>query len=177
MEPSKCQIFCMNSMSDGLARDLHRSPYMDFRIWLARQLGPNRKRAIKKRIAYWLTFVSTLFGKRQASEPLVGSDLAAPHFAPGDRVRVRSREQIQATLGLFGDCKGLVIMPEMWRYCDTEQRIFKLVGRYVDERELRVRKATGIVLLEGLMCEGTQVFPCDRSCFFFWREEWLTKIE
>jgi hypothetical protein len=27
------------------------------------------------------------------------------------------------------------------------------------------------------MCQGTKDFGrCDRSCFFFWREEWLEKL-
>jgi hypothetical protein len=177
METPKCQIYCMVSMSDGLAKDLHRSPYMHFRVWLARHLGPARKRAIKKRVAGWLAFVSAFRSRNEPTGPAVEADAPPVHLAAGTSVRVKSREEVRAMLGPFGDYKGLAMMPNMWQFCGTEQRIFKRVERYVDERELRVRKATGIVLLEGLMCQGTQTFPCDRSCFYFWREEWLTKIE
>jgi len=48
------------------------------------------------------------------------------------------------------------------------------VQRFLDERDYRVKKARGIVLLEGLTCEGTRDYgPCDRNCYYFWREEWL----
>lgn len=41
-----------------------------------------------------------------------------------------------------------------------------------------MKKTRGIVLLEGLMCQGIEgLGACDRSCLFFWREEWLEKIE
>jgi len=145
-KPPQCQIYCVISMADGLATDVHRSPYMNFRVWLARTLGPARKRAIKKRIAAGLDLVSRLTGRRKRAEP-------------------------------FNDYKGLAIMPGMWQYCGTEQRVLKPVMRYVDERELRMRKASGIVLLEGVMCQGTDIYPCDRSCFYFWREEWLKKLD
>ena len=68
-------------------------------------------------------------------------------------------------------------MPQMEQYCSTTQRVFKSLARFVDERDLRVKKASGIVLLEGVMCQGTAEFGrCDRSCFLFWREEWLENI-
>ncbi len=176
-KPPQCQIYCVISMADGLATDVHRSPYMNFRVWLARTLGPARKRAIKKRIAAGLDLVSRLTGRPKRAEPPVTYDTPGPHFVPGERVMVQPREVIQSMLGPFNDYKGLAIMPGMWQYCGTEQRVLKPVMRYVDERELRMRKASGIVLLEGVMCQGTDIYPCDRSCFYFWREEWLKKLD
>jgi hypothetical protein len=68
-------------------------------------------------------------------------------------------------------------MPEMEIYCGTTQRVLKPLQRFVDERDLRVKRSTGIILLEGVMCQGTADFgKCDRSCFYFWREEWLEKV-
>jgi hypothetical protein len=32
------------------------------------------------------------------------------------------------------------------------------------------------VLLDGVMCDGTEHGGCDRSCFLFWREEWLKRV-
>ena len=69
-------------------------------------------------------------------------------------------------------------MPEQEQYCGTTQRVHKRMERFVDERDLRVKRTKGIILLEGVMCQGTADFgSCDRSCFYFWREEWLEKIE
>ncbi len=68
-------------------------------------------------------------------------------------------------------------MPEMAQYCGTHQRVLKPLARFVDERDLSVKTARGIVLLEGVTCSGTADFgPCDRSCLFFWREEWLEQV-
>ncbi len=67
-------------------------------------------------------------------------------------------------------------MTEMWKYCDTTQRVLKPLRRFFDECDYRVKTSTGLVLLEGLMCQGTVKFDCDRSCFYFWRVEWLEKI-
>jgi hypothetical protein len=93
-------------------------------------------------------------------------------------VKVRSREEIQLTLDVWGDLKGCRFLPEMEQYCDTTQRVLKPVERFVDERDYRVKKSKGVVLLEGVICQGTVDFGrCDRSCFFFWREEWLARID
>jgi hypothetical protein len=95
-------------------------------------------------------------------------------LTPGDLVRVRSREEIEATLNHWRQLKGCTFMPEMRSYCGTTQRVLKVMERFVDERDLRIKKCKGIVLLEGVMCQGTADFGrCDRSCLIFWREEWL----
>jgi hypothetical protein len=96
----------------------------------------------------------------------------------GDLVRVRPAGEIQATLNHWRQLKGCTFMPEMEQYCGTVQRVLKPMERFVDERDLRVKKCRGIILLEGLQCQGAADFGrCDRSCYFFWRQEWLEKIE
>jgi hypothetical protein len=96
----------------------------------------------------------------------------------GDLVRVRSREEIKATLDAKGKLKGCGVMADMWQYCGTTQRVYKPVERFLDECDYQVKKAKGLVLLENLMCVGTPRYgPCDRSCFYFWRAEWLEKLD
>lgn len=93
-------------------------------------------------------------------------------------MRVRTREEIQATLDSSSEMKGCAFLGEMWQYCGSNQRVFKRVERFVDERDYQVKKIRGVVLLEGVLCGGTEYYgKCDRSCFYFWREEWLEKIE
>lgn len=96
----------------------------------------------------------------------------------GDLVLVRSREEIEATLDDWRELKGCSFTSEMWVYCGTTQRVLKPMERFLDERDYRIKRCKGIVLLEGVICQGT-VFPegCDRSCYLFWREEWLEKID
>jgi hypothetical protein len=95
----------------------------------------------------------------------------------GDQVRVRTWEEIQATLDPFKELKGCAFLAEMKQFCGTTQRVFQVMERFLDERDYKVKKVKGVVLLEGVICRGTPVFGrCDRSCLLFWREEWLEKI-
>lgn len=95
----------------------------------------------------------------------------------GDLVRIRSSEEIEKTLDPRGELHGCLYMSEMWAYCGTIQRVLKPVVRYLDESDYKVRECSGVVILKGVMCQGSE-YPegCDCSCFFFWREEWLGKI-
>jgi hypothetical protein len=103
---------------------------------------------------------------------------AVVHLKQADVVRVKSRDEIQTTVDGWNELKGCLFMDEMRKYCGTTQRVFQRVERFVDERDYRVKKAGGVVLLEGLMCQGTTKYGrCDRACYYFWREEWLEKIE
>lgn len=97
---------------------------------------------------------------------------------PGDIVRVRSAEEIKATLDRWNQTKRCSFMEEMWEYCGTTHRVLKRVEKFLDERDFLMKKCTGIVLLDGVYCPGTKDFgDCDRTCFFFWREEWLEKVD
>jgi len=112
----------------------------------------------------------------RSSAPAIGSTPTG--LKAGDLVRVRSQEEIETTLDDRKELKGCSFMSEMWAYCGTTQRVLKPMERFLDERDYRIKRCKGIVLLEGVICQGT-VFPkgCDRACFFFWREEWLEKLE
>ena len=69
-------------------------------------------------------------------------------------------------------------MDGMWQYCGTEQRVLRVVKQFLDERDYLMKKCKGIVILDGIICDGTKWFgQCDRCCYYFWREEWLEKID
>ena len=142
---------------------------------LVRQFFQNRlKRMVRRRVR----FITN--ATRRARDPVVvAAEISQPStgFHPGDRVRIKTRQEIQSSLDNWDELKGCGFMEEMWPYCGSEQTIFKRVGRFLDERDYRVKQVRGIYLLEGIICGGTVDFgPCDRSCFFFWREEWLEKV-
>lgn len=97
-------------------------------------------------------------------------------FRAGDLVRIRPYDEIVTTLDSGGRLKGCRFMPEMKPYCDTDQRVFKPLERFLNERDYTIRESRGLVLLENLMCQGNEeTGRCDRSCFYFWRVEWLEK--
>jgi hypothetical protein len=135
------------------------------------------KRILKRRWRYLVNFIR----KAELVKGHAKCDDERQSFVhalePRDLVRVRSREEIQATLDRWNQLKGCAFMEEMWRHCGTVYRVYKRVEIFMDERDYLMKRCKGIVLLEGVMCEGTKDFgQCDRSCFYFWREEWLEKL-
>ena len=95
----------------------------------------------------------------------------------GDWVHVRSWEEIQSMLDPFKETRGCAFLEDMRKYCGTKQRVLKSMERFLDERDYKVKKARGVILLDNVICNGTPTFgKCDRCCFLFWREEWLEKI-
>lgn len=162
----KCQIHCLEPMSDPLKK-----------VEVLWQLRYKLKRVLKRRLRYLSNRLA-----RTDREPYtpVGTEgtVAGQALVAGQAVRVKSREDIQATLDDWNYLKGCGFMEEMWPYCGTKQRVLKPVRKFLDERDYRVKKTRGIVILEGLHCEGTIDYGrCDRNCYYFWREEWLDKVE
>ncbi len=137
------------------------------------------RRFLKRRSTYLVNWISQIVGKRfnhKGETPEVG--VLFKHFEPGDIVCVRPRKEIQSTLDLWNATKGCTFLEEMWSYCDTTHSVLKRVEHFMDERDYLLRKVKGIVILDGVHCQGTIDFgKCDRMCFFFWREEWLQKID
>jgi len=158
----KCQIHSLETISERLSYGRI--------LWQRR----NRlKRIIKRR----LYFVINLFRRSMGDKKNTIASSGEKGLNPGDWVLVKSKEEIEKTLNNWNQLKGCAFMEEMWPYCGTKQRILKRVERFLDERDYLMKKCKGIVILEGVMCQGTKDFgPCDRSCFYFWREEWVKKI-
>jgi hypothetical protein len=96
---------------------------------------------------------------------------------PGDLVVVKPVEEILATLDANRKCKGLLWMTGMSKYCGKRCRVHKRVGRIMLEANGELRSMKNTVLLEGAMCDGTAFGGCDRSCFHFWREAWLERVD
>jgi hypothetical protein len=140
-------------------------------------LGPRRTRAVERYANDLRNWYARLRG-RETRPVSVSAYAQSTPLKAGDPVRVRSMEEIEETLNHSRRLKGCSFVPEMGQYCGTVQRVLKPVERFVDERDYRVWKTRGIVLLEGLTCQGTgNLGRCDRSCYFFWREEWLERID
>ena len=95
----------------------------------------------------------------------------------GDRVRVKDRDQIVATLDYGGKNRGLWFDPVMLRYCGRELKVTKRVTRIVNEKsgELMQLKSPSIVL-EDLHCQPADRRFCSRLLHLFWREIWLERI-
>jgi hypothetical protein len=170
-----CQCHCVPQLTTGTIRISPRS----FRSWLKltfkRTLSNGTKRELKKITSNFLQAVG--FTDKSNPLPDAQANSESQRFVAGDLVRVRSEEEIRATLNTWNELKGCMFMDGQRQYCGTTQRVLKSVERFVDERDYRVKKAKGIILLEGVLCEGAPDYGrCDRACFYYWREEWLEKI-
>lgn len=131
------------------------------------------KRAIKKMGKVGVFFA--LVPATKTTEKILESELI---LAAGDWVRIKPLEEIQATLDRWKEVNGCAFLHDMSKYCGTEQQVLKPVTRFLDERDYKVKKVKNMVILKGILCEGTQVFGgCDRGCHLFWRTEWLEKID
>ena len=173
-----CQIACLPQFSRGFAQVPPESIRRRLRLFVRRSLNVRQVKVIRKKLTPIIAwFQSTLrFQKQSLNKAIKAREV--PNFAENDWVRVRSKEEIEATLNVWKQLKGCMFMPEMLPYCGTTQRVFRRLERFVDERDYHVKESRGIVLLEGLYCQGTSDYGrCDRSCFYFWREEWLEKID
>jgi hypothetical protein len=175
--PVPCQVCGINNMAQNVVPLPMGSLRKRLELVIHRRLNPTQKRAIKRHIANLIDQLTRIFGGH-SPELVTPTTAVVGSLTAGDRVRVRTRDEIVGTLSRWGELKGLSFMPEMEPFCGTEQRVLKSVQRFLDERDYKVKKTSGVILLDGVMCEGTEFFgPCDRSCFFFWREEWLEKID
>ena len=163
----KCQLHCLPQMAQ---------PLTAYNVIGQRK---NRiHRILKRRWIYLKNWFTELSTARTSAQEARAQSLTNEGLQAGDRVRVLSKEEIQTTLNRWNQLKGCAFMEEMGPYCGTTQRVFKRVEKFLDERDYLVKKCNGVVILDGVMCQGTKDFgPCDRSCFFFWREEWLERID
>lgn len=95
----------------------------------------------------------------------------------GDWVEVRPAREVFATLDENRKLRGLAFTPEMMKFCGRRFRVFKKLDKIILEATGELRKIkTPTVLLEGVFCDGNAHGKCDRSCFCFWRVEWVKKV-
>jgi len=171
-----CQIPCLPRLANGLAEIGPQTWDKRIKHVLAGVWNYSIKPLMKKGYAFYRTRLKWAAKKQKAGRmemppPIVHS------LKSGDMVRVRSLKKIQATLDPWKELKGCAFLEYMCQYCETTQRVLQPLERFLDERDYKVKKVQGIVLLEGVICRGTPVFGrCDRCCYLFWREEWLEKI-
>ena len=96
---------------------------------------------------------------------------------PGDWVRVKSKDEIRATLDAKGRNRGMRFTPDMVRYCGGTFRVAKQLERTVIDFTARMHEFQNTVVLENVHCSGIPLGGCGRRCYHFWREAWLEKVD
>ena len=95
-------------------------------------------------------------------------------FHTGDRVSVRSPEEILATLDAQGTLDGLPFMPEMLEWCGKSCRVQRQVEKTcVADHPMRQFPANDVLILDGPRCDGRSHDGCKHGCRIFWKEAWL----
>jgi hypothetical protein len=143
-------------------------------VWYADILGPRR---FMQRI-----FSSTRLGRLafvgQPRRTTSGAGKDSLGLKPGEWVEVKSAREIFDTLDQYGKLKGLAFNREQMKFCGGRFKVYKRLENIILESTgERRRIKTPTVLLEGVFCDGQAHGKCDRSCFCFWREAWLRRIE
>jgi hypothetical protein len=97
---------------------------------------------------------------------------------PGELVRIKSREEIMATLDSNLMNRGMGFDAEMARFCGRTARVKARANRVVDEKTGRLLTMKNpCIILEDIVCEGGFTFNCPREYVCWWREIWLERVE
>jgi hypothetical protein len=101
---------------------------------------------------------------------------ALPKFRVGDRVEVRSAEEILLTIDRNGALDRMPFMPEMLRFCGQQFTIIKRAEKACTASDNTVRQVKGAVHLDGVRCDGSAHGGCEARCLLYWKEEWLKPV-
>ena len=171
-----CQLIYIPKMSEGEVHPENQSWILRMKRKLAVPWNYHVKKLLKKFYRKFKKFKNSSMNVNKQSQTKFMSNQDTQLKAQ-DIVKVRSLQEIQATLDYFHELKGCAFLPYMADYCETTQIVLQPVQKFLDERDYKVKKTTGVVVLKDVICTGTPVFGrCDRACHLFWREEWLEKI-
>lgn len=102
------------------------------------------------------------------------------NLQPGELVRVKSHNEILATLDTASKNRGLYFDAEAVPYCGGTYRVARRVSKILDERTGKlVKMKTESIVLEGVYCQARysacRMF-CPRSIDAYWREIWLERV-
>ena len=176
MRSSKCQMQDKDTIHVGRTEPVLLSFRTRLTLMISNCLDVRIKRFIKNRLKLFNTS-RTRRNYPDKTLNRIEMNTGEESLKAGDMVRVRSINEIRETLNEDNWLRGCKFMPEMEQYCGTIQRIYKPVNRFLNECDYTIRKAKGLILLENVFCQGVAgAGPCDRSCFYFWRVEWLERV-
>ena len=104
--------------------------------------------------------------------------LGAPVPRVGELVRIRSLEEISATLDANGCLDGLPFMPEMAKFCGRTGTVFRYVDKIYDYGGRKdMRRMKDAVLITGLRCDGGAHDGCQTRCYLLWKTAWITPAD
>ena len=122
------------------------------------------------------------FPRRALQAPPATAPKTAPlGLKPGDRVRVKPREQIAKTLNERGFNRGLWFDREMLPFCGGSFQVRRRITQFINEATGEMIKLKSDCLtLDGVVCSGeysSSRWFCPRAIHPYWRESWLEREE
>jgi hypothetical protein len=100
---------------------------------------------------------------------------------PGEMVKVRSYEEILATLDEVAHNRGMYFDAEMVPYCEGTYRVLDRISRIIDEKTGKMlHLKNDCIMLEGVVCLACYAKYrrfCSRRIYPYWREIWLERVE
>lgn len=95
-------------------------------------------------------------------------------YRAGDWVRIRSKEEILATLDARGALDSLPFMPEMLAFCGQRVQVAASAHKTCDTVHYSGgRRMRDAVHLGDLRCDGAAHDGCQARCLLFWKEQWV----
>jgi hypothetical protein len=102
------------------------------------------------------------------------------NLQPGELVRVKSHQEILATLDARNFNNGMAFDVEMVPYCGKKLRVKARVNVFIDEKTGRRKSLkTPAVILEDAWCRACfspHRMGCPRGIYSWWREIWLERV-
>ena len=96
---------------------------------------------------------------------------------PGEWVRVKSIEEISATLNAENSNRGLSFDREMLKYCGRTAQVLRRVDHIIDESSGQMlTMKTPCIVLADVTCTADYHRSCPRGIYAYWREIWLERV-
>jgi hypothetical protein len=98
----------------------------------------------------------------------------------GELVRVKTGDEILATVDELLVNRGMGFHPEMMPHCGKTFRVTQRVRKLINEKTGQlVELKNSCLVLEGADCHGRYSRPlnCPRACPPYWREIWLERVD
>jgi hypothetical protein len=122
-----------------------------------------------------------LGGGRDGSAPISGTcvgptPVVSLGLRPGERVRVKSRADILATLDARGSNRGLAFLREMLRFCGRRFTVLARAERIIDV-DAAAHPLKHTVILDGTVYDSLARLGIEREEHLFWHECWLERVD
>lgn len=99
----------------------------------------------------------------------------------GERVLIKSKEEIETTLDVAGRNRGMYFDVELSPYCGTVRTVRKSVTHLIDEATGKMQSTKQpCIMLDGVGCRSEYSdcrLMCPRAIPSYWREIWLERVE